>query len=497
MPDETYYQSIHTGQQIDDAVETILSGAVEDAVASAAQSASEAAQSAIKAENAYRAPPYIGDNGNWMTIDPETGEYFDTEKTAVGPKGDSGKDATINGVNTIEIKAGKNIQIKQDGNFLFISSSSSDDYNFLDNWDFRHPINQRAVSGTITSTGYFIDRWILTNGSVSLTKDGIILNGTIKQIVDTEPDDEFTASALTPNGLIDATYDVDSKTFSVTATGETIVAVALNNGEISSFLSHGNIEKQIAPEIWSAFMQSAGKYYELWDASGFTFSPFDDTVVKDQLLLRKDEAGTVITAKELFGGNPDAGDLIILTMLAISESSNGGDYIDQDNYAMIKEPTWYQFQYALIHRETLSYLPSTEICKAEAENKYFWKYMVIYPTQDQTTELAKCQQYYLVTDFVFAKYYYNGGFALRITTPVTMKRNVSVEEHGGDWSINGGSRRFYFPSAGKGTAHSNYVLVSMTINNPETFSCDNNNADILEWEGEGSSFTLSAEPQIE
>ncbi|MDD4280571.1 MAG: hypothetical protein PHX74_12650 [Candidatus Sumerlaeales bacterium] len=38
--------------------------------------------------------------------------------------------------------------------------------NLLHNWDFRNPVNQRAISGTITTAGYFYDRWMLNSGSV-------------------------------------------------------------------------------------------------------------------------------------------------------------------------------------------------------------------------------------------------------------------------------------------------------------------------------------------
>lgn len=40
--------------------------------------------------------------------------------------------------------------------------------NILHNWDFRNPVNQRAVTGTISAAGYFFDRWILNSGSVTV-----------------------------------------------------------------------------------------------------------------------------------------------------------------------------------------------------------------------------------------------------------------------------------------------------------------------------------------
>jgi hypothetical protein len=39
--------------------------------------------------------------------------------------------------------------------------------NLLHNWDFRNPVNQRGVSGAISTAGYFYDRWPLNSGSVT------------------------------------------------------------------------------------------------------------------------------------------------------------------------------------------------------------------------------------------------------------------------------------------------------------------------------------------
>lgn len=40
--------------------------------------------------------------------------------------------------------------------------------NLFHNWDFSNPVNQRGVSGTITTAGYFYDRWLLVSGSVTI-----------------------------------------------------------------------------------------------------------------------------------------------------------------------------------------------------------------------------------------------------------------------------------------------------------------------------------------
>ena len=39
--------------------------------------------------------------------------------------------------------------------------------NILHNWDFRNPVNQRAVTGAITTGTYFYDRWIRNSGTVT------------------------------------------------------------------------------------------------------------------------------------------------------------------------------------------------------------------------------------------------------------------------------------------------------------------------------------------
>jgi hypothetical protein len=104
--------------------------------------------------------------------------------------------------------------------------------NLLDNWYFGNPVNQRDVSGTISSAGYFLDRWKLVSGSVAISTDGITLNGTMQQVLETAPVGTVTASALTQAGVgeVVPTYDSASKTVTVTADGEKLVAVKLEMG---------------------------------------------------------------------------------------------------------------------------------------------------------------------------------------------------------------------------------------------------------------------------
>lgn len=104
--------------------------------------------------------------------------------------------------------------------------------NLLDNWYFGNPVNQRDVSGTISSAGYFLDRWKLVRGSVTINTDGITLNGTMQQVLETAPVGTMTASALTQAGVGDVvpTYDSARKTVTVTADGKKLVAVKLEMG---------------------------------------------------------------------------------------------------------------------------------------------------------------------------------------------------------------------------------------------------------------------------
>lgn len=102
--------------------------------------------------------------------------------------------------------------------------------NLLDNWYFGNPVNQRNVSGTIDAVGYFLDRWKLVSGSVTIGSNGITLNGTIVQILEAAVGTDVTASALTAEGVVVASYDNNSKTISLTGTGQTFVAAKLELG---------------------------------------------------------------------------------------------------------------------------------------------------------------------------------------------------------------------------------------------------------------------------
>ena len=101
--------------------------------------------------------------------------------------------------------------------------------NLLDNPDFA--VNQRGAAGTISSLGYFVDRWKLINGSVTVNADNTLtLDGTIAQILEKAAGTDVTASASTGT----ASYDDSAKTFTITASGETISWAKLESGSAAT-----------------------------------------------------------------------------------------------------------------------------------------------------------------------------------------------------------------------------------------------------------------------
>lgn len=101
--------------------------------------------------------------------------------------------------------------------------------NLLINPDFR--VNQRGASGTISAAGYFVDRWQLTGGEVTINADcTIMLNGTIAQTLEFAVDADVTATANAGT----ATYDDTTRTFTLTANGEVVEWAKLEIGNVAT-----------------------------------------------------------------------------------------------------------------------------------------------------------------------------------------------------------------------------------------------------------------------
>ena len=229
-------------------------------------------------------PPKPGSEGYWLLWDAEEGAYHDSnlpvgaggpkgDKGDTGPKGDKGDtgaagapgakgdkgDTGPQGKQGIQgpegpqgpvgpagpqgpvgpagpqgepgpaYTAGENISISGS---VIATKAFPCNPNLLDNWYFGNPVNQRDASGTISTEGYFFDRWKLVSGSVTINSGGIVLNGTIAQVLEYAAGQTVTATVLTPDGVTDVTpvYDDDTKTFTVTTQGKTIRAVKLELG---------------------------------------------------------------------------------------------------------------------------------------------------------------------------------------------------------------------------------------------------------------------------
>lgn len=122
--------------------------------------------------------------------------------------------------------------------------------NLLINPDFK--VNQRNVSGTFSETGkYFVDRWRLVSGSVSVNQDGTItLNGSICQPLENAVGTNVTASVSAGT----AVYNNTTRTFTISANGETISWAKLEYGSVNTPF--------VTPDI-SDEMAKCLRYYEM------------------------------------------------------------------------------------------------------------------------------------------------------------------------------------------------------------------------------------------
>ena len=105
--------------------------------------------------------------------------------------------------------------------------------NLLINPWFVNPVNQRKASGVISQEGYFIDRWKLVSGSVEVTSAGLLLNGTIAQILEYPAGEDVTASSSAGT----ASYDNSTQTFTLTANGVLVEWAKLEAGGCATAFS--------------------------------------------------------------------------------------------------------------------------------------------------------------------------------------------------------------------------------------------------------------------
>lgn len=179
-------------------------------------------------------PPKPGADGYWLLWGADGGTYQSSRLPVGtgGPKGDKGDPGTPGPAYT----PGANISIS--GSVISTQAAPCNP-NLLRNWYFLRPVNQRDVSGTISTTGYFLDGWKLVSGTVTIGTDGITLNGTMTQVLEHAPAGTVTASVLTPEGVgkVVPVYDGTAKTFTITAAGKKLLAAKLELGSVQT-LAH-------------------------------------------------------------------------------------------------------------------------------------------------------------------------------------------------------------------------------------------------------------------
>ena len=110
--------------------------------------------------------------------------------------------------------------------------------NLLINPNFK--INQRGKSGTIIPNKnadgedihtYFVDRWGIDSGSVTINADGTLtLNGTMSQILENAVGTNVTADVSAGS----AAYDNTTQTFTITGNGDVISWAKLEYGSITT-----------------------------------------------------------------------------------------------------------------------------------------------------------------------------------------------------------------------------------------------------------------------
>lgn len=98
--------------------------------------------------------------------------------------------------------------------------------NLLDNSYFRYPVAQVGIGGNHGNQAYAVDRWILTNGSVSHQEGvGLTLNGTITQKLEHNP--IFNAQAFVGMASGQASISYSDGAVTITSSGGVIAWAAL------------------------------------------------------------------------------------------------------------------------------------------------------------------------------------------------------------------------------------------------------------------------------
>ena len=180
------------------------------------------------------------------------GKYNESKDNTLFSIGDGTDDDARHNAFEITVTGG----ILHDGEIMTQNKISNP--NLLINPDFK--INQRVKSGTITPNinadgkyihTYFVDRWGIDSGSVTINADGTLtLNGVISQILENSVGTNVTASFS--GGM--AAYNDKTKTFRITGYGVVISWAKLEIGSVATpFVAPDPVEE----------LQKCQRYYRI------------------------------------------------------------------------------------------------------------------------------------------------------------------------------------------------------------------------------------------
>lgn len=209
--------------------------------------------------------------GDWLSTIPQTpqGSYLWTRRTklwsgqepivdySVAYQGLDGGIASVNGVepdetgNVTLTPADVGAAEPEEVQNLFRKASPS---NLLDNSDFTNPVAQAGIGGNHGNQAYAIDRWILTNGSVSQQEGGLQLNGTINQKLEHLPTGEVSAFVGMASGQASISYSDGAVT--ITSSGGVIAWAALYEGTYTE-----QTRPEFHPRGYASELMECQRYY--------------------------------------------------------------------------------------------------------------------------------------------------------------------------------------------------------------------------------------------
>jgi hypothetical protein len=248
---------------------------------------------------------FLREDGTWAA--PSYTTNTDTKVTAVGnhytpakstTKSASGGTLTdiTNSTSGTQVVTGVEMDAK--GHVTGVTAvalkSTESNPNLLINPDFK--INQRGISGPFSETGkYFVDRWRLESGTVTVNSDGTLtLNGTIAQVLENATGTDVIASS--DGGS--ASYDNSSGKFSLTGSGTVISWAKLEYGSTATPFIPPNTTIELL-KCQRFYREIVGEYLATIISSGLTST----YITIDNMRIIKDDNGSILSPSVYFKSN--------------------------------------------------------------------------------------------------------------------------------------------------------------------------------------------------